>query len=344
MLVYNHLRNNSGVGIYRAAAPAAHCFSDLSKHGIHVTTADNLTTDCDFYNAYRFARVPGEAMSFFCDTIVAKSALLLWDVDDMIVGGNIPSYLPNIEREEWMINKVLDLATSISVSTKPIYDALPEHVKAKARIVPNLIDLNAFPAPRPKAADAPIRILYHGGDNHAADLAMIEDVIEELVWEMGCRIQFLFFGYCPTRYLECMRTTGMAGQYRVKEEYGENLLYLHGLPFAQFYHGLSLIAPDISLLPLLDNKWNSGVSANKYLESTLAGAACICSDLTPYKDAVGIKVMPNQWKEAIIELIENEEKRRELAAAALDDVRRNWSWQERKQVWVDYFLEALLSK
>lgn len=98
---------------------------------------------------------------------------------------------------------------------------------------------------------------------------------------------------------------------------------------------------DISLGPLRDTPFNENKSNIKWQESTQMGAAFVASNIGPYKNLSNdvVKKVPNDpdaWYIALKELVENEQKRKELVSAAKVEIKKNYTlekhWDKYKEM------------
>lgn len=333
-----------GCGHYRAKFPALHVFDAMSKEGCFVESVKDLTTDELNYSAYIFHRAPSDTLAFHAEVLKKQGKKIVWELDDDL--WNIPEWMPSDERNcQWSLNKVLSISDEVWVSTEQLAKKI---TNKKVKVLPNLIDINAFPKPQ-KPKDDPIRILWCGGMSHEKDLNILIEPIERLLLEYGSRIQFVFWGYIPDALLEYNRISGkMEAMARPKSEYGEAIWYLEGLPFRYFYDRLTKMRPYIALMPLVDCEFNHAKTNLKYLEMTVAGAASIATKITPYEcidngiDGVLVNNSTDAWYEAIKNLIENPELRDKMAQNAYQKVYERYSWQcSAKNMWINAFRDLL---
>lgn len=331
-----------GCGHYRAKFPVQQCFGYLAKEGCYLECAGDLRIDETSYDGYVFHRCPADSLVFHADMLKKQGKKIAWQIDDDL--WHIPEWMPSEEApSQWTLNKAVAVADQVWVSTDALAAQIPGNKVVK--VLPNLIDTNAFPVPG-AAKDDPIRILWCGGRSHERDLELVVEPIEQLVMEYGSRLQFVFWGYIPTSMLEFARVDGsMNAITRPKAEYGESVWFLDGLPFRFFYDKLGKIRPYIALLPLIDVPFNHAKTNLKYLEMSVAGAASIASTITPYEktiqnghDGILVDNSPNSWYNSMKELIENPERRDHLAKNAYQKVCEQYSWQSpARQLWVDAF-------
>jgi glycosyltransferase involved in cell wall biosynthesis len=102
-------------------------------------------------------------------------------------------------------------------------------------------------------------------------------------------------------------------------------------------------------MPLDDCTFNYSKSNLKYLEMSMAGAACITTDLPPYECVInketGIKVKPKDsqgWFDALDELIQNRDYRLKLNENARLQIHTKYSWHScSRQLWLQAYLDLL---
>ena len=207
---------------------------------------------------------------------------------------------------------------------------------ANAKLLPNALDetlwdVSADIETRFKQAEQAVRILYMGTMTHGDDLAMLEYPITRLKEEYGDRITFEIIGVVPgvhdAWYTALIVPPGVEGDYR---------------EFVKWLGSQSRW--DIGVAPLIDNESNSCKSNIKYLDYTALGLASVCSDVTPYNEAIdngltGILVENNSeaWYQAIKRLMDDALYRRELVARAHKDLYTQYTLdaqsEMRKGIW-----------
>jgi len=340
----NHY-DDFGCGYYRCSLPVFHCYGDLAKSGTYVQLQRELHSEENNFDAYIFHRIPQETAIFFLQKIQERGKKYVIEVDDDL--HNIPDWMPSEEyhNTKWSLNKSLEIANEIWVSTQALADAIgrPE----KTHVLPNLVDVNAFPKPRQPDGNNPIRVLWAGSNWHDKDLEQLVEPVERLMAEYGDAVQFLFWGCLPEAFADFEKVPGKnIATLRQKAKYGTRLLYLDGVQFRYYFDRMVGVTPTIGLCPLTDCKFNQSKSNLKFLEYSMAGAATVATRLTPYecvedgKD--GLLVNPGDtegWYKAIKTLIDNQSLRKELVANAREKVCEQYSWQSqnKRNLWLDAF-------
>jgi glycosyltransferase involved in cell wall biosynthesis len=268
----------------------------------------------------------------------------VWQCDDNL--WRIPEWNPvsKIIKDEDLASTNFYINKSIRawVSTDALgnFVGLPE----KTRVLPNLIDVNKFDEEIDRTDDT-LKIVWFGSGSHEEDF---NDAIEPLVHVMekyGEKISVVFWGYLPTPLANFKRHAG-APHANLVPKY-KNLFFGEWFLLREYYHKLRQFRPDIAIMPLDDCEFNNSKSGIKYLEMSMAGAACVATDLPPYEalqhNETGLKYKPGDkqgWQDGLTELIENKAYRLKLNEAARQQIREDYSWQgSKRKLWMDAFLE-----
>ena len=99
-------------------------------------------------------------------------------------------------------------------------------------------------------------------------------------------------------------------------------------------------ALDISVCPLADNQFNRCKSNIKWLESTMSGAAVVASDVYPCAQSIEhgktgyLAKRTKDWVKCLSDLIENEDKRKQMVKNAQKEVKDNYA---SPQKWIDFY-------
>jgi glycosyltransferase involved in cell wall biosynthesis len=338
-----YLNDEYGCGHYRARFPSMYCFDAISNSGGFIECSQYLTSEEMNFDSYIFQRTPSFNLNCHVDRLKFEGKKLVWQIDDDL--WNMPTWMPSQEAvNRWGLDKVIGMSDQIWVST----EALAKKInKPNTKILPNLVDFNAFDAPKPLLDDV-VRILWAGGISHEKDLEILLEPMHRLLKDYGNKLQFVFWGHIHTSLLEYMRVSGLYAQARVKESYGHTVCYLEGLPFRNYYQKLVQMRPHIALCPIVDHPFNHSKSNLKFLEMTMSNAAIVASDIGPYKciehghEGILVNNDPDSWYSGIKLLIDDLALRDKLAKNARKKVFEQYSWQSpAKQVWIDAFKSLL---
>lgn len=245
------------------------------------------------------------------EDIFASGIPVIYDTDDNIA--DIPMDSPHAKVIEEVQPYVLDVsarASAIFVSTEPLCEIWEGRSHGVIRVLPNLVDLRLFAAPVSMPSSI-TRIGVLGTGTHAADFALVEGALRQILDRHAGKIEVLVMGMRPAAGAEshpAMRYLDFEVDY---EGYAATL------------RGLGL---HIACVPLQDNAFNRCKSNIKWLEYSACGIAGIYSDVLPYRcvrhGETGLLVANTEsaWLEAIESLIEQPERRMAIAQAAQREV------------------------
>jgi glycosyltransferase involved in cell wall biosynthesis len=335
-----NVSDNTACALYRAVLPWAMCHADLAKEGIQLDISEKLSNQYE-YDCYIFHRL---VMPYFVPTLADMRFFnrrkIVWDTDDDLL--EVPAWNPAREMigqgKTDMMKACLSYSDHVTLTTDIFKN---EYAKAyptfsdRITVLPNLIDLDAWKFEPCRKQSGPVRVMWSGSMSHQADVDLIGDVVFKLVKKYKDKVHFIFMGLIPS-------------QLRINNETLPDLrnrVVQVGVCELPYYpHNLTLFSPDISMIPVVDCRFNRVKSNIKYLEMTLAGAASVASDLGPYAATIedsrdGLLCQDAEdWEESLSLLIENPSKVREMHKAARQKVIDNYSWQSpSKQKWMDFF-------
>ncbi len=164
----------------------------------------------------------------------------------------------------------------------------------------------------------PIKILYSAGSEHEIYFERyILPILGKLSEKYGEAIQFHFIGVKPKVDIKQYKMHFNYVEYMSYEDYCEYML-------ANNF--------DIGIAPLEDSKFNNYKYYNKYLEYSAYGIPAIYSSVEPYTQVIknnenGILVNnePEEWLEAIMQMIEHSNLRETIAEKARNDLLDNYN-------------------
>lgn len=336
------VQDSSACAYYRAVLPTLHCAKDLRSEGIQLDISENLNLD-DNHDCYIFHRlINPEFFPVLWDLKFNKKKKIVWDIDDNLFV--IPEWSPANElstpgRKRCLI-QCLDWADHITLTTQRFYQQFATNSawSDKLTVLPNLIDRNDWNIENlPVALDhsRAMRFLWAGSLTHQKDIDIIGNVVQEIIDEYETRVQFIFMGGMP----EVLQLNTLNANKNRKNVISFGTCHLLHYPMA-----LRILQPDVALIPVLDCDFNNAKSNIKYLEMTFAGAACIASDVGPYKDTVsngkdGFLCHDEfNWKEKIELLLDYPSVAREYRDRAYQKVIDYYSWQSlSRETWLNFF-------
>ena len=328
--IFFHIPGDSACALYRSTLPHLHCYHNLSKQGINLVGADKTINNEEF-DCYVFNRViRTDFYNNYVVKLIEKNKDLVWQTDDDL--WNIPSWNPSSKllgkNDLEVTSKYIENSSLIIISTEPLRKRF---IGGNTVVLPNLIDINYFD--RPQIKKPPLKILWCGSVSHHADF---DDVIEPItkILEKYKEIAVIFWGYLPTQLANFIREPGFPHA-SLAPKY-PNLYFGEWFDIRLYFDKLVDLAPDIALIPLNDCEFNKNKSNLKFLEMSMAGAACIASDLEPYKcikhNETGLLASkPEEWYDYLVELIENKDLRTKIVKNAQVQIKEEYSWQCSKQ-------------
>lgn len=347
--LFLHIPNENACSLYRGTLPLKHLYSFLSEHDILIV-GDEQPLRHEEFDAYIFNRVVKHDFYKQCVELLIKHGKhLIWQSDDDV--WNIPPWNPSRkllgDYDLVTTNYYIEKAEKLIVSTQPLADLVDE--PSKTVVLPNLVELTFFNNKIVRNEKEPIKILWAGSVSHDADLDVIVEPISRLLEEYQEKIAVIFWGYLPTNLANYERTPGFPNANLVPKY--KNLFWGEWFSIREYYHKLRTMVPDIAIMPLDNCLFNESKSAIKYYEMSLAGAACVATDLHPYRciknRETGILVPVNDkeaWYDTLKELIEDREFRHRLNSTSIEQVRQEFSWAgPGKKLWQDTFLDFMQS-
>lgn len=254
---------------------------------------------------------------------------VLWSKDPAS-GNRYINIEDNIRRRD-LFRASFRSADLVSCTTEILAEKL-RTINPNVAVLPNLMDFNQYP--KVEMVKKNIRIGWQGGASHFEDLFMITDAIGRILKKYN-NVTFVYFGD--------MKLYGRLRDFPIERVEAHTWVNYEVYPYK-----LACLNLDIGLCPVVENEFNRNKSAIKYFEYSMVGASSIVSDWEPYssvtthgKDALCVK--PEQWFEAMEELILNKEKRVELAKNAYENIRENHNADKKAYLWQEAY-EGVLKK
>jgi GT2 family glycosyltransferase/glycosyltransferase involved in cell wall biosynthesis len=272
----------------------------------------------DVIVTHRYALPSPEAAESLARHARRSGIGLLYDLDDDLL--SIPPDHPEaalLRPRTRTVRRMLRLADQVWVSTPALAAGLSHPAIS---VVPNGLDERLWgtpPAPRPYRF-GPARVLYMGTATHDADLALVMPALGRLRQVFHDRVAFDLMGVTRATdlppWLNRVPMPAMAAA-----SYPGFVAWITDQP-----------AWEVGLAPLADSPFNRGKSAIKTLDYAALGLAVLASDVAPYRgslaDGPGGRLLPadpDAWFEAIASLLREPDRRRAMAAAAVEAYQAN---------------------
>ena len=251
------------------------------------------------------------------------------DVDDDLFHVNPDNpFWTKVEHQNvwWMQNMVKDVAY-LSTTTERLANTFRERRDQPADTVTVLPNLMSDDYQHPPMDNGEWTVIgYFDGASHFYDLndTGVMKAISRLMHKHK-KLRFKVLNMPIAHYIPTMRYDYVDGK--------------RGTPWVtEVFPTLNM---DIAIIPVIDNIFNYGKSNIKWMESTRAGAATVCSDVGPYTDLpddVTIKVhnTEDEWYEALEKLVVDAEYRRKLVADATTELYK-WQLEDNWMLYKDFF-------
>lgn len=203
---------------------------------------------------------------------------------------------------------------------------------APRRIVyfPGSVDfqmLDKLKKPAPKA-NQPVKIGYEGGQKALAFAPAVQ-ALKRIFAHYGDKVCGEFYGYIPPDLLASPQV-----QYHAKF-----------IPYQSFLKRLYVSGIDIGLAPLDQSLLHACKTNNKFREYSACGIAGVYAEAPAYKDWARHRdtgmlagVDPNDWYEAIAELVESPSLREQIARRAHIVARKHFSIDHCAKQWLQQIL------
>jgi len=255
---------------------------------------------------------------------------IVFEIDDLLFflpkthpdtrdGYYAPSLLP-------MFQALIE-ADCVTVSSQPLNNALSSFNPDTTTLL-NFFDDNLWQFSPPIYKDSSHEVLtigYMGTNSHRPDLDDVTPVLMDLATRYLGRLRFRFWGVQPPAQLLTLPQVEW-----IDEQFPSYP------KFAEFFQTQSA---DIFIAPLADNFFNRCKSSLKFFEYSALGAAGIFSDLEPYKISIThrgnglLASSHDDWREGLVELIENNDYRFQLAVNAQESIHKNWLLSQNAYRW-----------
>ena len=262
---------------------------------------------------------------------------VVFDLDDLLLC--LPQYHPDRQNSEYgsslmpMFQALME-ADLVSVSTPKLRDFVINY-NAKVAILPNYFDDTLWhlkpPVLKPSEHET-LTIAYMGGNSHRPDLEYITPVLLDLIKHYPQKIRFQFLGVKPPSEVASLPqvswTPALACSYK---------------DFSVFFQTQTA---DIFIAPLIDNLFNRCKSPIKFFEYSSLGVPGVFSNLEAYTDVIthgqnGLLASSlDEWTNCLIQLIEDEELRFDLAKNAQETIRSNWLLSQNAFRWEETYQRA----
>jgi glycosyltransferase involved in cell wall biosynthesis len=286
---------------------------------------DALTEAIENHDLFIMQRAASPTALRLAKLLTLNCKPYIYDIDDLLT--NIPDSLPHHSQyKKWKSNieKIIKLSTTTSVSTEILREKIKKYQK-NCIIAPNYPSI-ASPSKSP--------------------------LVDIHIPETSTPIIIASSDSIPT---ECI-TTSLKN---LKSKHGKNITIITVGPVSEALkqhipdaYRFPILSPSdfikltltlqnaIGIMPLDDSEFSSCKSAIKYFDYSMAGIACVCSNVSPYKDVIlnnktGLLTSNNEieWEQNINKLIADATLRQILAKSAFTTVNNEFNIHKTTAAW-----------
>lgn len=363
LLVVNF--NDAGVGKYRLLDPHIK-LSEISKDfEVHFGDDQDLVKlskkEIDFDLLFVHSSIAPDPNRMKTINVIRNNGVkIIVDVDDYWILDTKNPISKSIRKNEYhkKIIAFLKLADLVTTTTDFLANEVRKFQK-NVSVIPNAIDPNEKQFKPNKTQSDKIRIGYLGGSSHLYDIRMLREGINRIHSTYKDRVQFVLCGFNDAiRDIASGKVVNdakrsvwseyeqifTANYSKISEDYKKYLLSyskedyplldevsyrrVWTKPISTYASGYNLF--DISLAPLVDNKFNIMKSQLKIIESGFHKTPIIASNVKPYqidlihqKNALLVdeKKSKKDWFKNMKLLIDNESMRVDLTEALYETVK-----------------------
>ena len=267
----------------------------------HMYTADAVV----------FQRPNGKDILEFIVEARRMGKKIVLDIDDLLHGltyANPAAKHFNDANTIDSMNRALQMADLLIVSTPHLADFYGKLTSAPVVIAPNCPDLRSTPFVPIQDLHHPIRVMWRGSTTHLADLYTISNVWNQLATNK--HYSLLFIGV--ERFL--------------MPWFEGNATFIGWQTLFALFEGMSTAGADIGLFPLTNEPFNVAKSNIFALEMLCAGAIPIAPEGLPEFEHPGVLTYKNPMH---LQLILQDIKTKKIDKAATIEAGREWIMNER---------------
>ena len=268
----------------------------------------------------------------FINYAKSRGSVVVYDTDDLLFEVSAEKYLSAIKKASFasdvdLYKRAMQQADVVLVATKFLGD--------KARLFHPDVRLmrNGLDAEMERSASQQVSnhknvsnfvtIAYlSGSESHDRDFCLVENTLIELLRERK-DVKVLLAGHLQ-----------FSSEF---ESFGDRFEYVEFLPYEAFQCLFSRI--DINLVPLeVEEEFCQAKSELKVIEAAVYGIPSVVSPTGVHKEVIehnvnGKLVEDNDWRTAIEDLLDNEERRRQMGTQARLMVLEHYSANTRVKEW-----------
>ncbi len=351
-----------GVGYYRTVQPAKY----IKGHEVEVIGANiskkGKTREQKWSNIFKEYDVlwtpyfsdGEEASAIFYHRDKFKKKVIV-DLDDNYLDisptHRLYDRFKETKRDKAFLSSILTFADAITVSTEPLKQRIDGHIRKvygmekKIFVLPNMNEKSDWDFKPVKKHRDKIIIGYAGSNSHYDDLEMCFPAIAKIMDKY------------PNIHFEIMGTLSEKEAIKLFKPFSKSArdrcdLIPATATFLEYPEHLSKMPWNIAIAPLVDSAFTRCKSSIKFFEYSMFKIPVLASRVYPYyvpvwgRDVIthgktGLLVQPNEWFDALEELILNEEKRKMFGENAYNYVREKFQYGQEYSDAIGEMLKAI---
>lgn len=237
----------------------------------------------------------------------------------------------NIKRID-NVKRALETASLVTAPTRILADVYKEYGAKKTAVLPNCVDMDLWQKLPLKETDK-IRLFWAGGYSHYEDWLILRNVIP-VIMQKYPNVVLVLMGAMWKSTLEGIP--------------GDRIEFHKWVPTSAYPYKVSILNPDIAIIPLSDTDFNRCKSPIKWIEMAAMGVPSVTSNIPPYSviasEHNGIFIDKNAedaWIEGISMLIEDTVLLAKIGGYAQRTVNMNFDIKTEYTQWVKAYHDEI---
>jgi len=300
--------DNAGCGYWRMKLPAEFLKNEENNLSVHISDVEIDFERLVQYDVIVVQRIFSFEQYYIMEMLKKAGKKIIYEIDDdvfNIEGHNPAATVYNRFDSQLCIRQCLTVADVVVVTSEKLAHALG--VPNKSFVYPNSLDWDMMFSLQGKDVNRKNkRIFWSGSNTHNQDFVECIGALVR-IFEERDDVELMLMGNCPNIVRQSL------------SNYMDRIFYTPGMHTEGYFNFLrSKVDADVGIIPLQDTEFNHSKSTCKGLEYTVARLPIVASGFPPYSDVYehnkNAMLCHNdeEWYQAIITLLENDEMREEM--------------------------------
>lgn len=229
--------------------------------------------------------------------------------------------------------RMVNMTSAMTVSSDQLAISARKYINVPIHVVPNAMDIAWFRNQMrlSERTIPPLTIGWTGGFRPEADIAVLAEAWKRIAKQFP-EVTFVLHGWAVPSIIEVMPVN--------------RIRVLPWCDIADYPAILKNI--DIGCCSVAPTEWNEAKTSIKWMELSMAGAACVAShalygrDVTDGHDGL-LATTADEWEHALARLVRDATLRRTLQLAAVDTITRDHNLANAWVAWRDTWTRCLAS-